>query len=1091
MGSYQAILDKINQFIRKYYINELIRGSILFVALGLLYFIATLYIEYFLWLNPTMRTILFGLFIAVELLLLYRYILTPVFKLIGLRKGLDHRQASTIIGNFFPDIDDKLLNTLQLHEQHSGSDLVLASVEQKAQNLKIFPFKKAVNFKVNLKYLKFLAIPVVIYLLSLITGLNKGLSQSYTRLTHPQVAYVPPAPFSFQILNKELKVIEGQNFTLQLHINGATVPDEVLLIDNGQQFYMQKQSLSDFTYTFKNVKKAHEIVLYADPVRLEQLKLEVIPTPKIQNLELLLQYPSYTGKKSQTLKNTGNAIVPEGTRVTWQVYTQAVDSLFFVSQDKRLAFQSSDKGFTKSLQVRQAMAYALTASNVHLKDYERLNFNFSVINDEHPKMIIQTDIDSIPYGNVHFAGRVSDDYGLTKLQLVYFKTNQPEAKQYHNIGIASAQISDFLLTFPGDLPLEQAQDYSLYFEVFDNDAVNGHKSVKSQVFNYYKPSANEKEQQLLEEQQKQLQSINHYIKKQAANQKALDQLEQQLKNTPNIDYNTEEQLKDAIKKQDKYQEMMQQKLRDLNEQFKDRDLKDELLKEKQQDIEERLEEMLDNKKDEKLLEELQKLSEKLNKEDLIKKMEQMSSRSKYKEKSLKELLELTKRFYVEQQLQKTSQDLKELSEKQEALKNNPNNSLEQQKELSEEFKNIRQNIDSMSKANESLQKPMPIDPQKAEQQQINKHQQQAEQDLQKGEQNKAKSQQSKASSQMKQMSQSFAQMLESIQSQTLDEDIESIKRLLDNLLIFSFKQEDLLMKFNVSMSKDFNFADNLKEQYRLQSYFEHIDDSLYTLAMRQPKLSKDINTYLEDAHYNLKTSIKTMEDNQLGVSKAHQQYVMTAANDIAYLLNALLDNLSNASLSNSSSGDPQQGMGFALPDIIQKQSELNQQMQQMMDQGKPSGKEGKEGQSSKAQSEGQSGELYEIYKQQARIKQELEQQLKDLKGSALEKTTQDLIRKMEQLENMLLDKGITQDALKRMTAFEQELLKLKEAAYTQHEDNQRQSKSNDKTYNSTSSKFYKKFLEDVSKEEILNRTPLPFQSEFNARINKYFKTQSE
>ncbi|PIE48277.1 MAG: hypothetical protein CSA40_01245 [Flavobacteriales bacterium] len=1091
MGSYQAILDKINQFIRKYYINELIRGSILFVALGLLYFIATLYIEYFLWLNPTMRTILFVLFVAVELFLLYRYILTPVFKLIGLRKGLDHCQASTIIGNFFPDIDDKLLNTLQLHEQHANSDLVLASVEQKAQNLKIFPFKKAVNFKVNLKYLKFLAIPVVIYLLSLITGLNKGLSQSYTRLTHPQVAYVPPAPFSFEILNNELKVIEGQNFTLQLHINGATVPDEVLMIDNGQQFYMQKQSLSDFTYTFKNVKEAHEIALYADPVRLEKLKLEVIPTPKIQNLELLLQYPSYTGKKSQTLKNTGNAIVPEGTRVTWQVYTQAVDSLFFVSQDKRLAFQSSDKGFTKSLQVRQAMAYALTASNAHLKDYERLNFNFSVIKDELPKMIIRTDIDSIPYGDVHFAGRVSDDYGITKLQLVYFKTNHPEAKQYHNIGIASAQISDFLLTFPGDLTLEQAQDYSLYFEVFDNDAVNGHKSVKSQVFNYYKPSANEREQQLLEEQQKQLQSINHYIKKQAANQDALDQLEQQLKNTPNIDYNTEEQLKDAIRKQDKYQEMMQNKLRDLNEQFKDRDLNDDLLKEKQQDIEERLEEMLDNKKDEELLEELQKLAEKLDKEDLIKKMEQMSSRSKYKEKSLKELLELTKRFYVEQQLQKTSEDLKELSEKQESLKNNSSNSLQQQKELSEEFKNIQQNIGSMSKANESLQKPMPIDPQKAEQQQINKHQQQAEQDLQQGQQNKAKSQQSKASSQMKQMSQSFAQMLESIQSKTLDEDIESIKRLLDNLLIFSFKQEDLLMKFNASTTKDFNFSDNLKEQYRLQSYFEHIDDSLYTLAMRQPKLSKNINTYLEDAHYNLKTSIKTMEDNQLGVSKAHQQYVMTAANDIAYLLNALLDNLSNASLSNSSSGDPQQGMGFSLPDIIQKQSALNQQMQHKMEKGKPSDKEGKEGQSSKAKSEGQSGELYEIYKQQAQIKQELEQQLKDLKGSALEKTTQDLIRKMEQLENILLDKGITQNALKRMTAFEQELLKLKEAAYTQHQDNQRQSKSNEKTYNSTSSKLYKKFLEDVSKQEILNRTPLPFQSEFNARINKYFKTQSE
>lgn len=60
MSGFKHIQEKLEQFIKKYYINELIRGGILFFATGLLYFLITLLVEYFLWLSPTGRTILFG-----------------------------------------------------------------------------------------------------------------------------------------------------------------------------------------------------------------------------------------------------------------------------------------------------------------------------------------------------------------------------------------------------------------------------------------------------------------------------------------------------------------------------------------------------------------------------------------------------------------------------------------------------------------------------------------------------------------------------------------------------------------------------------------------------------------------------------------------------------------------------------------------------------------------------------------------------------------------------------------------------------------------------------------------------------------------
>jgi hypothetical protein len=121
------IYTKLERFIKKFYANELIKGILLFVGLGLLYFIFTLLIEYFLWLSIQGRTLLFWLFVLVESYLLIRYIAFPVFKLFKLQKGINYEQAAHIIGRHFSEVQDKLLNFLQLTHQNQTSELLFAS----------------------------------------------------------------------------------------------------------------------------------------------------------------------------------------------------------------------------------------------------------------------------------------------------------------------------------------------------------------------------------------------------------------------------------------------------------------------------------------------------------------------------------------------------------------------------------------------------------------------------------------------------------------------------------------------------------------------------------------------------------------------------------------------------------------------------------------------------------------------------------------------------------------------------------------------------------------------------------------------------
>ena len=154
MSSFKIIQQKLEQFIKKYYISELIKGSILFFAIGLLYLLITLLIEYFLWLNPTGRTILFWTFVLVETALFVRFIAFPLFKIFNLQKGISHEEASKLIGNHFPEVSDKLLNVIQLNQNQRESELLAASIDQKSSQLEPIPFKRAVNFKKNSKYLK-------------------------------------------------------------------------------------------------------------------------------------------------------------------------------------------------------------------------------------------------------------------------------------------------------------------------------------------------------------------------------------------------------------------------------------------------------------------------------------------------------------------------------------------------------------------------------------------------------------------------------------------------------------------------------------------------------------------------------------------------------------------------------------------------------------------------------------------------------------------------------------------------------------------------------------------------------------------------
>lgn len=1089
MNYYNDIHDKLQNFIKKYYTNEIIKGGIFFLFFGMLYLFITLFIEYFLWLEPLGRTILFWVFIGIESLLLFRFILIPVFKLLGIRKGISDLEASRIIGTHFKEVDDKLLNVIQLKSTGLKNELLEASIEQKSKDLKPIHFRKAIVFKKNVTHLRYLVIPLLIWFIIGITGNNSIFTQSLNRVVHHQTAFAPPAPFYFEVINDKLETVQEASFTLKFRTIGDIVPENIRIVYQGQSQYITPAEDGISTFDFEFPIEDITFFIEGNSVSSKEYVLKVIAAPKITNFRMELKFPDYLNKPLDTIGNTGNAIIPVGTQVTWIVDSENTESVDFVMLDekgdnKNEVMQGSTGRFIISKSVRKNLAYEIRSSNEQLKDFETLRYQLDVVADEYPKIAVQSDMDSVKRGPVQFLGQLTDDYGISRLQVVA-KDLSNDKQSIGRIPIDRSDFEEFFYVFPEGILLEEGHNYEVYFEVFDNDAIKGPKRTVSRSFSYKNRTQQEEEFEILKEQKEGIEDMQKTKESSEELEKAMEEFSKKLKNKENIDWNDKKQLEDFLDRQKQYQEMMDknaEKMKDNLDEMNDED--DPALTEKKEELKKRWDELSDYKEKEELIKELEALAEKLQKEDLLEKIDKLKEQSKQEKRTLERILELTKQFYVEKKSVQIMEKLKELSEEQLDLSTEETNSKDEQQRLNEKFDSIKKDFNDLREQNEQLKNPLDIFESEPDEKLIEMDMKEAKESLEKSEneedvdggksKEKAKDKQRAASERMKELSEKMESGLMEMEMQGLEENIQDLQQILKNLLRFSLDQEDLMLSFESVSSKNADFPEKLKGQIKLKENFEHIDDSLYALSLRMVKLSSKIQEDLSSAHYNLDKSLENIAENRIQQGMSNQQYTMTAANNLADLLSDMLQNLQNQK-PGSGKGKGKEGE-LSLPDIIQKQQGMMKKMKEGMDAQKGQGKNGKEA---------MSGEQFQMYQEQKILKDELQKML-DKEGGGSQKGKA-AISQMEELEKILLEKGITNEALDRMQKLEHELLELENANMKRNKDTKRESETNEKDNEFREIQDLKDSSKFRNENEALRRKRLELSPEYKKRVKEYFE----
>jgi hypothetical protein len=1108
-SNYALLIRKIDEFIRKYYKNQLIRGLLYSLAALGMYFILIVLLEYFSWFGTGTRSLLFYTFLFTTVYIVGRYVVLPIAHISRLGKVINHEQASQIIGKHFMEVKDVLLNTLQLHQlekdKDESSDLIRASIDQKIKHLQPIPFADAVDLRKNRKYLPYALPPVIFLLAALLISPSLIIAPSKRIIYHNEV-FERPAPFTIKVLNDKLQAVQQDDFTVKVKIEGDEIPAQLFLQSNQANYRMEKESNVLYSYTFRNLQQNTPFIITADQYNSKEYTIKILAKPIILSFDVLAEYPAYLGRKSETLANTGDLTVPAGTRLTWKFFTRDTRKLLFrIGGKVTEVVAGKSNTFTQTARMMTGMPYSVIIGNEYFSNRDSLSYLVNVIPDLYPSISVEEFKDSIYDNRLYYQGNIKDDYGLSKLEFAWtVKKSGSENMTSTDVKTREVKLDKSLLQQQffyfmdmSTLFVQPGDEVEYYFEVWDNDGVTGNKSTRSTKHIFKVPTLDEIEKMTEMKNDDIKDKMESIIKQSKSLQKQVEDMQKKMVDKKEVGWQEKLTLKQLLDKQNSLQEQVQEiqkenKEKSLQEnQYKD--LPPETI-EKQKQLENLFNKVMteDMKK---MYEELQKMLENIDKDKVAEMLEKMKDDSKGLEKELDRNLELFKQLEVEQKLQQTIEKLDKLAEDQnklsdetnEAKKENLDNLTGKQDDLNKQFDQLKDDLNELEKKNNELEEPNKLEKTDADQKDIDQEMDKSSEELKSGKPQKASQSQKGASGKMKKLSEKLSEMQQEMEQEDEGEDMEAIRQILDNLVKISFDQEDIMKQLNVVSTTNPKYLQIIQRQKNLKDDLEIVSDSLYALSKRQASIEPFILREMTAVENNMEGSVSQLNSRDVSPAKTKQQYAMTSVNNLALMLSESLKEMQQNAQSEGSgkSGkkNPKPGMSQGkMKSMRQLQEQMNKQLQQLKEGMPAPGKQGSQGQKQMSEKFARMAAQQEALRRQM---QEYGQEMQK-EGTGVDKNIKEMMQQMEQTETDLVNKRINIETLRRQQEILTRMLESEKAEQQREMDEKRESKeSKDIFYNNPAKYFeYNKIKEKET--ELFRTVPPNLKPFYKSKVNAYF-----
>ncbi len=1111
MNNQQILQEKIRKFIKKYYLNELYKGIVFFTVILLSTFIVFSLFEYFSYSDRIIRSILFYSFILLFAGNLVFYIMIPVFKLCGIGKQITEEQIAKIIGKHFSQIDDKLLNLFELQKQLNRGDyesleLLSAAIDDKIDSFKAYSFVQAIPVSQTKKIARWTLVPIAVFIL-FFSVKSEVFTESTKRIVHHTTIYEKPSPYSFQITNPGLTAYQYDDFTINVKVKGSELPENVYVNYDNRNFKCNKVSNSEFSYTFQNLQKNIEFQITTEEVQSSLYQLNVLPKPNVTGFVMELHYPTYLHKNDDIIKNVSNVTVPEGTVINWKFYTKNSDNLVFAINGDSKEYTTEDNSCNIHILAKNSFTYSIFGKNKYMTSNDTLTDEVTVIKDMYPEISVLSQQDSIYSDRFYFKGNIKDDYGFSKLHFVYTKYDENgtivEEDNVVDISIKNdITIQDFYFYFDiASFILKPGYKIDYYFEVFDNDGVNGPKSTKSSVSSYRVKTLEEIENELRKGDEQTKNDYEDLVAESSQLMKNIDKLQAQMMQEKEMSWQDKKKLEKLMEQyqqlKSKIEELKQnqQNKNSLENQYKEIDAG---VLQKQQELQQRMDRVLTDEM-KSMLQKLQEMMKSPTKDQVQKEMQKLKTNTDAINKTLDQQLQLYKQLELEKKVTDAVKQLNELSAelKTNAEKTNDKTTdkqylQEKQQKIEKRYKEIQKDIQELKQLNNELEEPTDFKNTDELQQEIQQKMEQGKMNLEKNNRTKSSQNQKQASEDMEQLAQQLEKDFNESELEQVSEDIETLRQILDNLVKISFEQENVLETTKKTSSRSATVSDLMLKQHKVKDNLLVIEDSLNALARRQMAVKPYVQTEITKIRDYLTSSQNMLQDRRLSETSKNQQFVLTSMNNLALMLKESMKEMKKKQNEckgkcNKSGGSCSKpgGKGKSKKTSARElQQQLNRQMQALK---KSMEQQGKQGQSQKSQ-QSMSEQFAKMAAQQEAIRKMLEDYENTLKSEngVGDKSIEQLINEMKQTEKELVNRKLTQQTIDRQNSITTRLLKSEKADIEREKDDERKSIEAKQQLRSNPPKEWKEDSKKTQQNEMLHSIPANLNYYYKKKANNYF-----
>ncbi|MBM2817141.1 MAG: hypothetical protein HW421_3903 [Ignavibacteria bacterium] len=862
------------------------------------------------------------------------FLFSHILRAFGIRHFPTIEQIALRTGLVYPDIKDRLCNSLQLvsnaeNRYGTSREMAFAAFDAIYEGAKSKKFNKIIDYG-NIKR-AFLRLMIALVLsVILFFAFNQTLPAALYRVANYNKSFLPPAPFSLSIEPREASILRGASAEIVVKATGKTPQTVTLYVKEEQQekfdsYTLKPDSDNVFRYSIPVIK--HSLIFYAQSywlssaITTETGKILVIDKPLVRSLSGRIIYPAYTGLAPKDFnEQTGDISALTGSTAELrllsnkdlknaQIIIEKISS-GTTSDTQKIKMNCDGRKAFGTFKVAYSGTYFIRISDKeNQENVEPIRYGIIALTDAYPSISLLSpggDAEVSENAVLPIRAAISDDYGFSSLKLYYRLaesryTMPDEGFQSKNIPIAAGIQSSEIPYFWNlhELGISPSDRYEFYLEVADNDRITGPKTAKTGILSVRLPSLEEVLEETDKEQLHVEKELEKILKQAEETRKEMNELNRELmkkQNQPNIDWKEKKKAEDVMRKQEELKDKfadLQKNIENMTKNLQESKALSQETVEKFLELQKLMQEVKSPELD-KMQQRINQMLEKATPEQLQKAMKEAEFSEEQFKKSIERTIKLLQRIKAEQKVDALSKFAEELAKKQEELEKKLENSNQnsdaakqdaarQQKALEEDLKYLQKELNELNKLMKDLSEDMPMSELEKAKEELNSSEteqamENAQNQCKSGNFDKARASQKKASKNLKNFADQMKKLKEAMEKASKKEAIRQLQKSMSDMLKLSEKQESLKQKTQSADNNSMQLSDFAEQQSEILEAMINTANGLMKLGTKSFSVTPEMSHQIGNSLQEMQKAIEQLSDRRSQQAAKSQSGAMSAMN---------------------------------------------------------------------------------------------------------------------------------------------------------------------------------------------------------------------